>query len=200
MIDLNAKSFDSKEVIIFNGGKAGICENCAARVEEKKVDDKVGTPNIKIIFTDPNKGEVNRGEWDVSNATDPDKALTSLGVTAKHIFHTVYGPAYVIPPFKDDIDILNGIRNAINSNPGSRYRVAVDYGSEDYPKKYLSVKKFAPFMENMLVPKEETKLFLSRKALMKSIEPDSEPEAAAPSAPKSSWVVDSEPTDDKPAF
>ena len=196
MIDLN-NGYDSS--IVFNDGVAGIVENVSLRAESKKEDDKENAPNLKVIFVDSKGGEVNFGLWNIkADSQDPDKDLTNLGRTAKHIFHTIFGATYVIPPFKDDVELIAGLKKAIDANPTLRYRVATNYGSESYPSDYLRVKKFVPFMENMAVKKEDTKLFMGKNDLLKKVTADDAPMASG--KPATSWVSESAPEEGKEPF
>jgi len=199
-INLNDSSFDSKDVVIFNEGVAGIVENVSMKAEEKKADDKESAPNLRVIFVDPNNNaEINFGLWNVSGSSkDPDKDLTSLGRTVKHIFHSIYGAAFTIPAFRDDVDMINAVKTAIDRTSTNRYRVAVNYGSGDYPSVYLRVKKFVPFMENMNISKVDSKLALGTKDFLHPIKADDDT-TTTNAAPKTSWVAEST-VEDKPAF
>jgi hypothetical protein len=195
MIDLN-NGYDSS--IVFNDGVAGIVEGVSLRAESKKEDDKENAPNLKVIFVDSKGGEVNFGLWNIkATSEDPDKDLTNLGRTAKHIFHTIFGSTYVIPPFKDDVELIAGLKRAIDANPTLRYRVVVNYGTESYPSDYLRVKKFVPFMENAAVKKEDSKLSMGKSDLLKKVVADDAPMGAS-TAPTKSWVAESAP--EEPVF
>lgn len=196
MFDLNSNNFDGS--VIFNDGIGGVVDNVMMTCEEKKQDDKENAPDLKVIFTDTKGGKVNFGLWHLNpNSENMDKDIKRLGTTAKHIFHAIFGPAYVIPPFKDDVALINGLKLAINNNPTLRYRVVTNYGTQERPKDFIQVKAFVPFMENMSVPKEDTKLFNGKNDLLRKVTPDSTPEVS--SKPAVSWVEESAP-EDKPAF
>ena len=111
--DLNDSSFDGK--LIFNNGVAGIIENVSVSAEYRKPEDKENAPNLKVIFTDDKGGSVNMGVWSLERvaAENMEKATKSLGTVAKHIFHCIYGKATPLPVFKDDIDLINGIKKLL---------------------------------------------------------------------------------------
>jgi len=71
MFNLNDSSFDAKEAaVIFNNGEAGIAENVTLTVNKKKPEDKEGSPDYKLTFTDENGGSCNSSFWYVEKATD----------------------------------------------------------------------------------------------------------------------------------
>lgn len=197
MFDLNSNNFDSS--VIFNDGIGGVVDNVSLTCEDKKQDDKDNAPDLKVIFTDAKGGKVNFGLWHLNpNSENIDKDIKNLGMKAKHIFHAIFGPAYTIPPFKDDVDLINGLKAAINANPTLRYRVVTNYGTQERPKDYLQVKAFVPFMESMSTPKEDSKLFNGKNDLLRKVTPDATPTAS--SKPANSWVEESAPEEDKPVF
>lgn len=192
MFNLNSNEFDGS--VLFNDGVAGIVENVTMSCEEKKPEDKEGSPDLKIFFTDSKGGKINFGIWRLNpNSEQMEKDVKNLGTKAKHIFHTIFGSTYTIPAFKDDVALIQGLRDAINRNPKELYRITTNYGTVDRPKAFMQVKPYPLFMESMKVAREETKLS-DAKGLFKKPVADATP--MTPSKPATSWVEEPETSDE----
>jgi len=174
-INLNEKEYSSKEVIIFNEGKAGVVCGVKMSIEKKSEEAGSNFPDYKVIFSDNNGGSVDRGFY----YPDPSKPVgIVLGKAIKHIFHTCWGEKKDLPIFEDGKDMIdkamNLLRNTIKL--GLPVNVVVDYGSgedAEYQKGFLQVKTFPGFFE-IDVPANQTKLRMDRNAFLVRKEPDSD--------------------------
>src|SRR5690606_28459507 len=102
---------------IFNGGKAGIVEGTTLTVSRKKHDDKPGSPDYKLIFTDPSGGACSTSFWVVEKETaykTVDQLIQAQGKVLKHVLHAIYGSDYTIPTFGNAKELLDGSMKLIN--------------------------------------------------------------------------------------
>ena len=84
--NLNDASFDAgSSVSIFNNGISGIAENCKARVERTKQEDKTNdrSPDYKIFFMDTNGAEINTAFW----YPKEDESIKNIERTLKKLKH-----------------------------------------------------------------------------------------------------------------
>jgi hypothetical protein len=197
MINLNDASFDASEgKAIFNGGNAGIAENVSLSISKKKPEDKEGSPDYKLTFTDENGGACNSSYWYVEKATEYssiDEQIAKQGKVMKHVIHAIYGNTYQFPNFNSAKEMLDGcmkiIRDGLSSNP--KFRVFANYGTNSSVKNYIQPRSWVPFVEPMSVDIADTRLKPGNLDAMAKMQADtiavSSSAAAAPSIDGDDW-------------
>ena len=178
MFNLNDSSFDAKEAaIIFNNGEAGITENVTLTVNKKKPEDKEGSPDYKLTFTDENGGSCNSSFWYVEKATDYasiEEQVQKQGKVMKHIIHCIYGDK--MPAVSGDTSraFLDSCMKAIRDGlaQGGKFRIFANYGSTQSVKQYIQPRSWVPFMERMTVSLADSRLKVSNIDAMSRIEKD----------------------------
>lgn len=189
MINLNDASFDASEgKAIFNNGDAGIVENVTLAISKKKPEDKEGSPDYKLVFTDQNGGACNTSFWYVEKATEyatVDEQVQKQGKVLKHVIHAVYGADYKFPNFNSAREMLDGcmkiIRDGLAAQP--KFRVFANYGTTNSVKNYIQPRSWVPFLEPMSVDIADTRLKPGNLDAMARLQADSVSAPAAASAP-----------------
>lgn len=158
MINLNDSQYDGKVSKIFNGGFAGIAENVTVAVKKKTAEDNEKAPDFKLIFTDEDGAEVAHGFYFITQATQYksiEDQVKTQGTFLKHLLHSIINPAAQIPQFSTATDMLNGCMKMLfdytKANPGTKYRIFVNYGSVKSPKQYIQLRTWTPCIEKMNV-------------------------------------------------
>lgn len=169
-INLNDAKYDVSSNKVFNGGNAGIVNNCKIRVERKKAEDPDNAPKYKVILTDSNGGEVNKGYFDGFDKMS-DKAKEFFVKEMKYLANLF---EVKLPEAVESYGALLDatMRGCFENMPGKLVNVAVAYGTIDYPKRYLQVESA------FSITATSEKPYLGPKALM--VRP--EPTAPAPAA------------------
>ena len=164
MINLNDSTFDAKEgKAVFNGGNAGIANDVTLSVDKKKPEDKEGSPDYKLTFTDADGGSCNSSFWTITKATDYatiEEQIQKQGKVLKHILHAIYGKDFQLPQFQSAAEMLNGCMKLIREglpNAG-KFRIFANYGTTSSVKQYIQPRSWVPFMETMSTPIESTVL------------------------------------------
>lgn len=177
-INLNDDSFDAKNFIIFGGGKAGIVENVSLSINKKKPEDKESSPEYQLVYTDKDGGKCNTSFWYITKdigAWTIDEQTQSQGILLKHVLKTIYGNDFAIPSFNDEKELLDKsmalIRDGIKSNP--QIRIFANYGTVKKPSAYIGARSWAPMMELMSVPMEETTLKVTTSDRLEPLKEDS---------------------------
>ena len=167
MINLNDNQFDGGgNAKIFNGGKAGVVENVAISVSRKKAEDKPGSPEFKLNFTDETGAVCSLSYWTVEKETSyksVDQQIQAQGKVFKHILHALYGKTFEIPSFPNPKAMLDGCMKLINDgskSAGAGFRIIANYGAAASPKSFIQPRSWVPFMEPMSVSIEESRLQL----------------------------------------
>lgn len=156
--NLNDASYDASSAI-FNNGVAGVVDNCKARLERTKQDDKSNpnAPDYKIFFADSSGAEVNMAFW-YPKEDDTDENIIRFLKKLKHISHCFCGDDAQLPSGNPKI-ILDGVMKMVKETGlAMPVRVATNYGTTGREKRYLNVRNFVPFVEPMTVLKDETRL------------------------------------------
>lgn len=178
MINLNDSAFDAKAgVAIFNDGKAGVVENVTISVNKRKPEDKQGSPEYKLTFTDENGATCNSSFWYVEEATayaTIDEQIRKQGTIMKHILHAIYGNDYQLPNFKSAKEMLDGCMKLVRegSTTGNKFRMFANYGSTQSVKNYIQPRSWVPFMESMSVLATESRLKVSNIDAMARLDRD----------------------------
>ena len=158
--NLNDASYDAgSNASIFNNGVAGVVDNCKARLERTKQDDKENpnAPDYKIFFADSAGAEVNMAFW-YPKEDDSDENIIRFLKKLKHIAHCFCGDDAQLPSGSPKA-ILDGVMKMVkDSGLAMPVRVMTNYGTNGYEKRYLSVRNFVPFIEPMSVLKDDTRL------------------------------------------
>jgi hypothetical protein len=188
MINLNDASFDAKEgAAIFNDGKAGIAENVTLSISKKKPEDKEGSPDYKLSFTDAAGGSCNSSFWYVEKATEYstiDEQVAKQGKVMKHVIHAIYGNTYQFPSFNSAREMLDGCMKIIRDGlaQGPKFRVFANYGTTSSVKNYIQPRSWVPFMEPMSVALADTRLKPGNLDAMAKLQADNVAAPAASSA------------------
>ena len=158
--NLNDASYDaSSNSAIFNNGVAGVVDNCKARLERTKQDDKENpnAPDYKIFFADSAGAEVNMAFW-YPKEDDTDENIIRFLKKLKHISHCFCGDDAQLPSGSPKV-ILDGVMKMVkDTGLAMPVRVVTNYGTTGREKRYLNVRNFVPFVEPMTVLKDETRL------------------------------------------
>lgn len=197
MINLNDASFDAREgAAIFNNGNAGIAENVSLSISKKKPEDKEGSPDYKLTFTDEAGGACNTSFWYVEKATEystVEDQIAKQGKVMKHVIHAIYGNTYQFPSFNSAREMLDGcmkiIRDGLASGP--KFRVFANYGTTSSVKNYIQPRSWVPFMEPMSVALADTRLKQGNLDAMAKMQADqvavNTTASAAPSIDGDDW-------------
>lgn len=197
MINLNDASFDAREgAAIFNNGNAGIAENVTLSISKKKPEDKEGSPDYKLTFTDEAGGACNTSFWYVEKATEystVEDQIAKQGKVMKHVIHAIYGNTYQFPSFNSAREMLDGcmkiIRDGLASGP--KFRVFANYGTTSSVKNYIQPRSWVPFMEPMSVALADTRLKQGNLDAMAKMQADqvavNTTASAAPSIDGDDW-------------
>lgn len=179
MINLNDASFDAAEgKAIFNNGVAGVAENVTVTIAKRKPEDKVGSPEYKLVFTDADGGSCNTSFWYVEKDTDYAtiaEQIQKQGKVLKHVIHAIYGDNYQFPSsFNSAKELLDGCMLLIRTGlaTGGQFRVFANYGSTQGVKKYIQPRSWVPFMEPMTVALADTRLKAGNIDAMERIQED----------------------------
>lgn len=193
MINLNDASFDAKEgAAIFNDGKAGIAENVTLSISKKKPEDKEGSPDYKLTFTDEAGGSCNSSFWYVEKATEYstiDEQVSKQGKVMKHVIHAIYGNTYQFPNFNSAREMLDGCMKIIRDGlaQGPKFRVFANYGTTSSVKNYIQPRSWVPFIEPMSVALADTRLKPGNLDAMAKLQADN---VAAPVASSAAASTD----------
>lgn len=199
MFDLNGEDFQEKEIKgIFNAGVAGKAENIQIKeVIKKQVDDAPGGPDYKVIFEDSDGQVINIGFW-----KEPKNEKVEVS-RALHVARAVLGKDYKFPAVSGCADAINKLMKLVAKEcKGKLFNLYTNYGTENYPKKYLTVRYF-----DFIEPADfegNSKLFKKKDDLLESILKDdastnthstTSDEGVTPDAPGSdddddSWLND----------
>lgn len=162
MINLNDEVFNGgNNIQIFNNGVAGRVDNViGSKIERKTPEDMDIAPDYKLYFKDKDGAEINVGFWYLDpNKPTFAKDLEKQGKSLKHLIHCYYGDSYQFPAFNSPKEMLDGCIKLINAKFTSvLVRVYCTYGTTQYPKKYLQLRSYVPFIESMSVSLSETRL------------------------------------------
>lgn len=174
MFDLNGEDFAEREIKgIFNAGVAGKTDNIIIKeVYKKKMEDREGSPDFKIIFADTDNQEINIGFWKKSSNEKLDISR------ALHVARAIVGKDYKFPAANDYKDALEKLMKIIAKESKDKlFNLYTNYGTEKYPKKFLTVRYFdfieaADFDGN-------SKLFKKKDDLLENIVSDDKPKASS---------------------
>jgi len=175
MINLNDNSFDGgSSVQIFNDGVAGLVRNVRLdRIEAKAAGDQASAPDYKLFFKDSNGAEINMAFWYLDQNRDTfAKDLEKQGKALKHLIHCYLGEEYQFPAFNSPKELLDGCMKIIQPKIAAMVRVYCTYGTTLYPKKYIQVRSYVPFIESELVPVSDTRLKANKIDQMARLEED----------------------------
>lgn len=142
MINLNDSKFATATSKVFNGGKAGVAENVTVSVAKRGADEAQNRPDYKITYTDAKGGTVDDGVY-LPKADDQgyEGRVERLFKKLVAIVHATLGKDYKFPEFKSETEAFKALFKIINDNSGATpVNVVVTYGSQDYPKKFLTVR------------------------------------------------------------
>lgn len=175
-INLNEEKYNAKEIKIFNNGKAGIVENLGWKVEKKAPDAKENAPDYSFVLVDETGAEVNRAVYYLTPEDEGNETkFTGRMSEMKHYIHTIFGKDFQIPEFETSKEVIDWtmreVAKAANTS-NVKLRAAINYGTSNYPSKYLRVKFFVPFIESMVVSKEDSKLRLGTDELLEPLKED----------------------------
>lgn len=174
-INFNKKEDFIKEIAIFNDGEAGIVGNVRAKITRKGEDDKEKAPDYKLIASD-GKGEVNEGFYYFKALEDAGFKNYQAGKLI-NLAQGVLGDGVEFPTFSTPKEALDGVMKmvapAFKDKP---WRVAVTYGTNRRPERYLQFKAFGSFIEPMNVEESKLKIESTDNMVRKEEVPTSENE------------------------
>lgn len=175
MIDLNSNEFDVKDVKIFNDGKAGIVNNCTFSVEPKASDAAEKAPDWKLLVIDETGASVNKAFWFLDEThKDFTKHLKYQGTELKSLLQVI--GLTTVPAFNNVKDMLNGVMTQLGKYSGKvKVRALVNYGMEGREESYLTLSKYAPYVESMEVPEESSILRQPKNAVLERPKADDNP-------------------------
>lgn len=185
MFDLNGDDFQEKELKgIFNTGKAGKAENIKIKeVIKKQVDDAPGGPDYKVIFEDSDGQVINVGFW-----KEPKNEKVEVS-RALHVARAVVGKDYKFPAVNDCADAINKILKIVAKEfKGKLFNLYTNYGTEGYPKKYLTVRYF-----DFIEPADfegNSKLFKKKDDLLEQLKEDGDDKPSHNSDIKADTPID----------
>jgi len=142
MIDLNSFSDNGSDVVIFNEGNAGKVNNVAISVKKKSAEDNANAPDYKIHYTQENGSDVNDGIYYPQDSdNNPAFVLQRLVTTLHAVDAESIGVALpTLPNYPAAVDFLMKKINEAGKK-GHKVNVFVNYGTQGYPKSFLTVRK-----------------------------------------------------------
>ena len=152
MINLNGSEFDgsNSNIKIFNGGTTGVARNVVGLRIERGTSPQ---PDFKFYFKDQNDAEINMGLYYVNETTETDKNKIKYGAKLKHLVHCYLGKDTKIPEmatYKELTDwTIAQIEPLFNEVV---VRLLVTYGTTQYPKAFIQVRGYVPFIEAESTP------------------------------------------------
>lgn len=162
MINLNDDVFNGGSSIqVFNNGVAGRVDNViGSKIEQKQPTDLPNAPDYKLYFKDKEGAEINLPFWYLDSNKDTfAKDLEKQGKALKHLVHCYLGEDYKFPAFNTPKEMLDGCIKLISQKFTSVYvRLFCTYGTTQYPKKYIQIRSYVPFIENAVIPVSDTRL------------------------------------------
>jgi hypothetical protein len=157
--NLNDASYDASGSAVFNNGVAGVVDNCKAKVERVKQEDKENpnAPDYKVVFVDNTGADINIAFW-YPKEDDSDENIIRFLKKIKHLAHCFCGSDTQLPSGSPRV-ILDGVMKMIKETGMQMpVRVMTNYGTTGYESRYMRVRNFVPFVEPMTVLKDETRL------------------------------------------
>lgn len=174
MIDFNSDQFQDEEIVIFNGGKAGLAENVDLTIRKKSSTDHQNAPDYTLVAIDDKGGEVKQGYY-----YTPASDSASSEDIEKHQINTIRRLITIVkkmvpadfklpsaPSYKEGIDLFAGLIR--EHSQGKKFNVFATYGTNDYPRAFLELRYF-----NCVAREGET-LIAGARDLMVRLEPDNE--------------------------
>lgn len=144
MINLNDERFEDKAVKIFNGGEAGVVLGCGYHVVKKTKEDSDNSPLYKLYIVDDAGGEINRGYYTNFKSEKAEEFFV------REMKHLIRAFRLELPTSYDSYDdMLSTVMKGIRDKEGEyKINVAVCYGSESYPKRFLELDGFWGLMNS----------------------------------------------------
>lgn len=162
--DFNSEEFESQgPVLIFNGGEAGIVECVTEKIVSKTEEDNENAPDYRLYFKDVDGASINFGIYLINTpVSDPNykNNINKLGKRLRNLWIAIMGNDTPMPTGQDVNIIIKQIMQMLAPRFALEIpvRLAVNYGTTVAPKKYLQVRTWAPFIENIeLVPQTKLK-------------------------------------------
>jgi hypothetical protein len=190
IIDFNSSEFESSgPVLIFNGGEAGIVECVTEKIVAKTAEDKEQSPDFKLYFRDAEGASINMAIYYIDKnleAKDYSNRVNKLGKRLRDLWIALMGKDNPIPRNSDVNLVIKNIMDILTPRFATEIpvRIAVNYGTTVAPKKYLQVRNWSPFIENIaLVP--EAKLERAKIEVYERVTEDDSPFGDTPSSPSS---------------
>jgi hypothetical protein len=158
MLKMNeVQGSEGSDIKVINDGNPGIAENIFLETVETGTNEKTGSDFIKFTFSDQEGGKLSHYEYAVeANAENKDQKIQSQLKRLKHIA-TKFVPENTNLPEADSFSDLYGkLVTFFQTNKASekKLRAKLVYNG----KNYLSLPKYVPFLENMEVAPEDTRL------------------------------------------
>lgn len=179
-LNLGDDKFAAKEFKkIFNDGNAGVVRNCALTVKSKGPDDSDASPAYKLIFTDTEGAEINRGIFKLRE----DASQGSVDFFGKEMVHLMNQLGFTISNMEgtpEDIlkEVMKGVYNNAN---GKKFGVSVCYGTIARPKSFLEVDGFWGYRNEDNIA-DDKPMQLSKNAVLVRPQPSLPPQGPAPTA------------------
>lgn len=161
-IKLNDSQYELSNVKVFNNGKAGIVYECKVRLESRKPSDPDNMPKFKLILTDANGGDINKGYFGNFDKAS-DAALTFFVKEMKHLAG-IFG--VTLPEEFNSYDELLAVtmKMCYEKQAETVVNVFVDYGTKDRPSKYLNIASAFSITKSTETPWMNPKACLERLA------------------------------------
>ena len=184
--DLNDDNFNVKEGgnKVFNGGVAGVVENCSASVTKKADGDHERAPDYKVMVADSEGRTLDIGFWypDAEVESDADKKR-KYGAKLSHVARCFMGQDFKFPQYNSGKEMLDGIMATLRPvAPKVPVRVLTTYGTSMGVKNYPIIRNYPRFIEPMSVNLDDSKLAPSSIDLMERPSADNEQSAVTTTA------------------
>ena len=172
MLKLGDEKYQEKDrKAVFNGGKAGVVNNCTVRIERKGPEENEKAPKYKMYFTDETGAEINRAFF-VPNIKSEQQDIFFM----REMNHVLKQCGIEIPKdkgFNDHEEILDFVmKSCKDAITKEKFGVAVAYGTTKKPSSYLEVGGFWEFRNEKFITDKDP-LVLGKDAVRERIEPKS---------------------------
>lgn len=146
-INLNDNKF--AQPAIFNNGVAGLVEGVEITgIKPKGPEDHDRAPDYKVVYTDTAGGNIEQPFWYFSpregaSQDEIDSAINRELSRLISLARAVMGEDATLPEVTDVQNALDVVMKLVSTNTsGKKYNVFATYGTVNYPKQYIELRRF----------------------------------------------------------
>jgi hypothetical protein len=153
--DINS---EGSNVVIINGGEAGIVEN--VNLNDIEIgESSSGSAFIKFTFQEEAGGKVYYFEYDINPSDETAESKTASQLKRlKHVVTKFLPEGTNLPKANTFPEMYAALKALLEANnyKNRALRIKLVYNAKNFP----AFPKYVPFLENMEIPKDESRLKL----------------------------------------